>query len=160
MVVIKLRFHKTPKQRIHMFKNLTKNLIDHERIVTTVNRAKILRPFVEKMIALGKGGTLHHRRRAFDYMTDSRLVHKVFTTLAERYKNRTGGFTRIQKILKRRSDSARMAYIELVDNKLPWQFAELRYVKLNTLRQQKLEKEKAQENNSPTTEKNPISSLD
>lgn len=98
-----------------MLRNLATSLITHERIITTVPRAKELRRVVEKMITLGKKGELHNRRAAAGYLFEKDAVAKVFGDLATRFKDRKGGYTRILKTGNRAGDNASMALIELVD---------------------------------------------
>src|SRR5205085_12081392 len=90
-------------------------LLKHEQITTTLPKAKDLRPFVERLITLGKRGGLHARRQAIARLQDAGLADKLLTTLAERYRARQGGYTRIVKAGFRHGDDAPMAVIELVD---------------------------------------------
>ncbi len=101
-----------------MLRNLATSLITHERITTTVPRAKELRKVVERMITLGKKGELHHRRAAGGYLFEKDAVAKVFSDLALRFKDRKGGYTRIVKRGVRAGDNAKMALIEFVDYEL------------------------------------------
>jgi large subunit ribosomal protein L17 len=101
--------------RKSMFINLAHALLKHEQISTTLPKAKDLRPQVEKLITLGKRGDLHARRQALSVLKDVELVNKLFTTVAERYKARKGGYTRVLKAGFRYGDAAPMAIIELVD---------------------------------------------
>ncbi|MES2746385.1 MAG: 50S ribosomal protein L17 [Bdellovibrionota bacterium] len=101
-----------------MLRNLATALVTHERIITTVPRAKELRRVVEKMITLGKKGELHGRRAAAGYLFEKDAVAKVFGDLATRFKDRKGGYTRILKTGNRAGDNASMALIELVDYEL------------------------------------------
>ncbi len=98
-----------------LMNNLAFSLLDKEQILTTVPKAKALRPFVEKIISLGKKGDLSSRRKAFSFLRNDELVVKLFSSIAERYKERNGGFTRIVKAGFRKGDSAPIAIIELVD---------------------------------------------
>ncbi len=109
------KFGRTSAHRKALFRNLVGALIQRERISTTLAKAKELRGKVEKTITLGKKGTLHARRQAFKLAPQKEAVQKVFGSLAERYANRPGGYTRIIKIGPRRGDNAPMAFIELVD---------------------------------------------
>lgn len=101
--------------RKSMFINLAHALLKHEQISTTLPKAKDLRPQVEKLITLGKRGDLHARRQALSVLKDVELVNKLFTSIAERYKARKGGYTRVLKAGFRYGDAAPMAIIELVD---------------------------------------------
>jgi large subunit ribosomal protein L17 len=98
-----------------MFANLANALIKHEQIATTLPKAKDLRPVVEKLITLGKRGDLHARRQVLSVLKDNDLTHKLFAVLAERYKARKGGYTRVLKAGFRYGDNAPMAIIEFVD---------------------------------------------
>ncbi len=98
-----------------MFENLCHALLKHEQITTTLPKAKDLRPVVERMITLGKRGGLHARRQLIAKLQDAKIADKVMTTLAERYKSRAGGYTRILKAGFRYGDAAAMAVIELID---------------------------------------------
>ncbi len=105
----------TSSHRLAMFRNMAVALIKHEQITTTLPKAKELRPVAEKLITLGKRGGLHARRQAHAQLRDNRIVNKLFSTLAERYRARAGGYTRVLKAGVRFGDAADMAVIELVD---------------------------------------------
>jgi large subunit ribosomal protein L17 len=109
------RFNRTSSHRQAMFKNMANALIKHEQIVTTLPKAKDLRRVVEKLITLGKKGSLHARRQAFARLRDEGMTKKLFDVLGDRYKERNGGYTRVLKAGFRYGDSAPMAVIELVD---------------------------------------------
>jgi large subunit ribosomal protein L17 len=111
----KRRFNRTHEHRKAMFANLSQALIKHEQIVTTLPKAKDLRPVVEKLVTLGKRGDLHARRQAIAEIKDADLVKKLFEVLAPRYKDRHGGYTRVLKAGFRFGDNAPMAVIEFVD---------------------------------------------
>ena len=98
-----------------MFRNMAAALIKHEQIITTVAKAKELRPYVEKLVTLAKRGGLSNRRLAQARLLDETQLKKLFDVLAERYSNRDGGYTRIIKAGVRASDAAQMAVIEFVD---------------------------------------------
>ncbi|MEZ5690599.1 MAG: 50S ribosomal protein L17 [Rickettsiales bacterium] len=98
-----------------MFANLANALIKHEQISTTLPKAKDLRPVVEKLVTLGKRGDLHARRQAIAFVKDAEIVGKLFSTIAERYKTRNGGYLRVLKAGFRYGDNAPMAIIEFVD---------------------------------------------
>jgi len=98
-----------------MFRNMVTDFLDKERIITTVAKAKELRPFAEKLITLGKRENLHSRRRALSIIRRKSVVHKLFDSLAPRYADRNGGFTRIIRLGFRQGDNAERAIIELVD---------------------------------------------
>ena len=105
----------TSSHRAAMFRNMAVALLKHEQITTTLPKAKELRPVAEKLISLGKRGGLHARRLAFAELRDQKIVAKLFTALADRYKSRAGGYTRVLKAGMRHGDAASMAVIELVD---------------------------------------------
>jgi large subunit ribosomal protein L17 len=105
----------TTSHRFAMFRNMAHALIKHEQITTTLPKAKELRPVCEKLITLGKRGGLHARRQAYAQLRDDVIVAKLFTTIAERYKDRQGGYCRVLKAGMRYGDAADMAVIELVD---------------------------------------------
>jgi large subunit ribosomal protein L17 len=109
------RFNRTTEHRKAMFSNMAQALIKHEQIVTTLPKAKDLRPVVEKLVTLGKRGDLHARRQAMAQVKDVALVKKLFEVLGPRYKERNGGYTRVLKAGFRYGDSAPMAVIEFVD---------------------------------------------
>ena len=109
------KLNRTSKHRQMLFRNLSQALIKHEQIVTTLPKAKELRPVVEKLVTLGKRGGLHARRQAFAQLRDDKMVTKLFDVLAERYTERAGGYTRVLKAGFRYGDSAPMAVIEFVD---------------------------------------------
>jgi large subunit ribosomal protein L17 len=100
--------------RVMMFRNMVTSLFDKERIRTTLERAKAVRPIAEKMITLGKRETLHARRQALAYIKDPAVVTKLFDTLAPRFSDRNGGYTRIIRLGHRDGDGAPMAYLELI----------------------------------------------
>ena len=106
---------RTASHRTAMFANMAASLIKHEQITTTLPKAKELRPFVEKLVTLAKRGDLHARRQAISELRDQDQVRKLFDTLATRYKDRQGGYTRIIKAGFRYGDNAPMAVIEFVD---------------------------------------------
>jgi large subunit ribosomal protein L17 len=108
----------TSTHRIAMLRSMATSLIKHEQITTTLPKAKELRPYVERIITLGKRGDLHARRQAYAQIRDERVVDKLFTTIAERYKARAGGYTRVLKAGMRYGDAASMAVIELVERDL------------------------------------------
>ena len=109
------KLNRTTGHRKAMFANLAAALIKHEQIKTTLPKAKDLRPVVEKLITLGKRGGLHARRQALAVLRDRQLAEKLFGPLAERYKGRAGGYTRVLRAGFRFGDSAPMAIIELID---------------------------------------------
>jgi large subunit ribosomal protein L17 len=105
----------TSSHRAAMFRNMAVALIKHEQITTTLPKAKELRPVAEKLVTLGKRGGLHARRQAFNQLRDPVIVAKLFSALADRYKSRNGGYTRVLKAGMRHGDAADMAVIEFVD---------------------------------------------
>jgi large subunit ribosomal protein L17 len=109
------KLNRTSQHRKAMLANMAAALLKHEQITTTLPKAKELKPFVEKVITLGKKGGLANRRRAISIVRDEKQVAKLFDTLAPRYKDRQGGYTRVLKAGFRYGDAAPMAVIELVD---------------------------------------------
>jgi large subunit ribosomal protein L17 len=109
------KLNRTSAHRKAMFANMAVALIKHEQIKTTLPKAKELRPVVEKLITLGKRGNLHARRQAMSVLHDTKIADKLFSTLADRYADRQGGYTRVLKAGFRYGDAAPMAVIELVD---------------------------------------------
>ena len=109
------KLNRTAEHRRAMFANMCAALIKHEQIVTTLPKAKELRPIVEKLVTLGKKGGLALRRQAISELRDVDMTKKLFDTLALRYKDRHGGYTRIIKAGFRYGDNAAMAVIEFVD---------------------------------------------
>ena len=109
------RFNRTTEHRKAMLANMAAALIKHEQIVTTLPKAKDLRPVVEKLITLGKRGDLHARRLAMSKLRDETMVKKLFDVLGKRYQDRNGGYTRVLKAGFRYGDNAPMAVIEFVD---------------------------------------------
>jgi len=105
----------TSTHRVAMLRSMATSLIKHEQITTTLPKAKELRPYVERIITLGKRGGLHAQRQAHAQLRDEKVVQKLFTTIAERYKARNGGYTRVLKAGVRYGDAAAMAVIELVE---------------------------------------------
>jgi large subunit ribosomal protein L17 len=108
----------TSSHRKAMFRNMAVALLKHEQITTTLPKAKELRPVTEKLITLGKRGGLHARRQAYNELRDEKIVAKLFGGLADRYRARQGGYTRVLKAGIRYGDAASMAVIELVDRDL------------------------------------------
>jgi large subunit ribosomal protein L17 len=109
------KLNRTASHRKAMFANMAAALIKHEQIVTTLPKAKDLRPIVEKLVTLAKRGDLHARRQAISELRDVGMVKKLFDTLGPRYKARPGGYTRVLKAGFRHGDSAAVAVIEFVD---------------------------------------------
>ncbi len=100
--------------RMMLYRNLVTDVLRYGRIRTTEPKAKEIRPMVEHMVTLGKDGSLHARRQAIAFLTDVDVAHHVFEQIAPRYRERTGGYTRITKLGRRRGDGALIAQIELV----------------------------------------------
>ena len=109
------KLNKTTSHRKAMFMNLSNALIKHEQISTTLAKAKELKRFVEKIITLGKKGDLQSRRKAISILQDQAMTKKTFDILADRYKDRSGGYTRVVKLGNRFGDNSPMAVIEFVD---------------------------------------------
>jgi large subunit ribosomal protein L17 len=109
------KLQRTSSHRTAMFRNMAAALIKHEQIMTTTAKAKELRPYVEKLVTLAKRGGLSNRRLAHARLLDDTQLKKLFDVLAERYKDRAGGYTRVIKAGIRASDAAPVAIIEFVD---------------------------------------------
>src|SRR3954470_16830057 len=109
------KFNRKHEHRRAMFANMCASLIKHEQIVTTLPKAKDLRPIVEKLVTLGKRGDLHARRQAVAEMRDVAMVRKLFEVIGSRYKARDAGYTRVLKAGFRNGESAPVAVIEFVD---------------------------------------------
>ena len=109
------KLNRTASHRKALFRNMVTSLLEFEKITTTLPKAKELKRYLDKMITLGKQGDLAARRRALSYVQSKDVVHKLFTTLAERYATRKGGYSRIFRSGVRVGDNAPMAIIELVD---------------------------------------------
>jgi large subunit ribosomal protein L17 len=111
---------RTSEHRRALFRNQLRSLITHERIITTLPKAKELRPIAEKMVTLGRrADSLHARRLAARYITDRGLVKRLFDEIGPRFVSRPGGYTRIVKLGPRHGDGAELAVLEFVDYKLP-----------------------------------------
>ena len=109
------KLNRTSSHRKALFKNMAQAIIKHEQIITTLPKAKTMKPIVEKLITLAKKGSLHAKRQAYSKLRDEKMVTKLFGTLATRYADRAGGYTRVLKAGYRYGDAAAMAVIELVD---------------------------------------------
>ena len=109
------KLNRTASHRKAMFANMAASLIEHEQIVTTLPKAKEIRPIVEKLVTLGKRGDLHARRQAISQIRDVAVVAKLFDAIASRYATRNGGYLRIMKAGFRHGDNAPLAVIEFVD---------------------------------------------
>ena len=109
------KLNRTSSHRKALFKNMAQAIIKHEQIITTLPKAKTMKPIVDKLITLGKKGGLHARRQAFAKIRDNTMVAKLFDTLATRYADRNGGYSRVLKAGYRYGDAAAMAVLELVD---------------------------------------------
>jgi large subunit ribosomal protein L17 len=109
------KLSRSSAHRRALYRNLVTDLLNYEKITTTEAKAKEVRSLAERMITLGKDGKLHSRRQALAYILDEKVADKVFTTLAPRYAERPGGYTRITKIGPRLGDGAPMVQLELVE---------------------------------------------
>lgn len=116
--MVNRKLGRTSSHRMAMFRNQLASLIGNERIVTTLPKAKELRPIIEKLITLGKTDSVHGRRQAFKMVADETLIAKLFGTLGPRFAERPGGYTRIIKLGHRRGDAAEMAILEFVGYEL------------------------------------------
>jgi len=106
------KLNRTAEHRRSLWANMTAALIKHEQIITTLPKAKDLRPIIEKLVTLGKRGDLHARRQAIAQVRDVAMVRKLFDVLGPRYKDRNGGYTRVIKFGHRRGDAAMLSVIE------------------------------------------------
>src|SRR5215471_17660646 len=122
------KLNRKAEHRRAMFANMAASLIRHEQIVTTLPKAKDLRPIVEKLVTLGKRGDLHARRQAIAEMRDLAMVKKLFDVIGPRYKDRNGGYTRVLKAGYRYGDSAAVAVIEFVDRDVDAKGAEVLFL--------------------------------
>ncbi|MEJ7555343.1 MAG: 50S ribosomal protein L17 [Aquificaceae bacterium] len=114
--VKKKHFDRTKEQRLALYRSLARALIMEERIETSLQKAKAVRPFVEKLISLGKRGDLSARRHALSLLPDRRVIKRLFEEVAPRFENRNGGYTRIIKLPERRKgDGCELAILELVE---------------------------------------------
>tara|TARA_B100001248_G_scaffold69967_1_gene49483 strand:+ start:1516 stop:2073 length:558 start_codon:yes stop_codon:yes gene_type:complete len=136
------KLNRKTSHRLSLLKNLSKSLILHEQIETTLPKAKDLRPFVEKILTIGKANTLAAKRKVYSYLGDPKIVEKVFNVLGKRYQKRNGGYVRILKSGFRYGDSAPKAIIELVE----------RDVNAKGIEDKLREKNKNKEIGSPTPE--------
>ena len=109
------KLNRTSSHRKALFKNMAQAIIKHEQIITTLPKAKTMIPIIDKLITLGKKGSLHARRQAFSQLRDNNMVSKLFGDLATRYAERQGGYSRVLKAGYRYGDAAAMAVLELVD---------------------------------------------
>ena len=122
--MVNRKLGRTSAHRNALFRNQLASLIDRERIITTLPKAKELRPQIERLVTLGRTDSVHNRRQAARVIADEGLVQKVFGTLSPRFADRPGGYTRIIKLGPRRGDAAEMCIIEFVDYKLATEAAE------------------------------------
>lgn len=113
------KFSRTAAHRRAMFRNMTTSMIEHERLETTVEKAKDLRGVVEKLVTLAGEDTLPHRRRAYGYLKNKAVVHKLFADIGPRFRSRPGGYTRVIRTRRRAGDAAELAIIEFVDRSEP-----------------------------------------
>lgn len=108
------RLGRTSSHRIAMFRNMVTSLFEHERIITTTEKAKEVRPIAEKLVTLAKRGDMHARRQALGYVRSKAIVEKLFTVIKDKFADRNGGYTRILQTGVRKGDAAGMAIFELV----------------------------------------------
>ncbi|MFN4319183.1 MAG: 50S ribosomal protein L17 [Aquificaceae bacterium] len=114
--VKKKHFDRTKEQKLALYRSLARAIIMEERVETSLQRAKAVKPFVERLISLGKRGDLHARRLALKILPDKRVVKKLFEEVAPRFEGRNGGYTRIVKLPERRKgDGCELAILELVE---------------------------------------------
>ena len=113
--MVNRKLGRTSSHRLAMFRNQLASLIEHERIITTLPKAKEIKPLIEKLITLGKNDSVHARRQAAQTVASDTLVAKLFDTIGPRFSTRPGGYTRIVKLGSRRGDAAEMALLEFVE---------------------------------------------
>jgi large subunit ribosomal protein L17 len=141
----------TPHRRA-LLRNLCTSLFEHERITTTVHKAKEVRPLAEKLITLGKAGSLHARRQAAGMLLKAAVVQKLFDTIATRFSDRNGGYTRIIKLGHREGDGADLAVIELLGSELSVKKAEKAAAKAEAEKTAKAGKTKAKKKEEKSEE--------
>ncbi len=112
--VKKKRFDRHTSHRLAMFRNMVTSLIEEERIATTLEKAKVLRQYADRMVTLAKNGTLHARRKAASFVRGNKAVQKLFADLGPRFATRNGGYTRVLKLGNRHGDGSKMAFIEFL----------------------------------------------
>ncbi|HEY6137501.1 MAG TPA: 50S ribosomal protein L17 [Thermoanaerobaculia bacterium] len=117
--MVNRKLGRTTSHRLAMFRNQLASLIDKERIITTLPKAKELKPQIERLITLGRNDSVHNRRNAARQVQDDAMVSKLFDTLGPRFSDRPGGYTRIVKLGPRRGDAAEMAILEFIGYELP-----------------------------------------
>jgi len=110
-----IKLSRPEDHRKALIRNLISQLLTHERVMTTEAKAKAIRPFAERLITIAKEDTVHSRRRVARMLSDRNVVKKLFSDIAPRFRNRTGGYTRIMKLSNREGDNARRSIIELVE---------------------------------------------
>jgi large subunit ribosomal protein L17 len=139
------KLNRSSAHRKALFRNLVTSLLEHEQVKTTDAKAKAVRPIVDRMITLGKRGTLHARRQALSFVRSEDVVKKLFDDVAPRFRERPGGYTRIVKLGVRRGDAAAMSVVELVDRgDAARSEAEKKRERRARTRQRREEKERAQ----------------
>ena len=139
------KLQRNPSARRALLRGLATNVIERDRIVTTVTKAKAVRPWVEKMITLGKRDTLHSRRQAAAFLQTPEAVKKLFDTLAPRFSQQEGGYTRIIRLGPRKGDGAEEVVIEILGTELKKRAEERRKRKEERLKRQQEESESAEE---------------
>ncbi|MBW4040364.1 MAG: 50S ribosomal protein L17 [Acidobacteria bacterium] len=134
-----------------LLRNLVTSIILNDRVHTTITKAKASKPIVEKMITLGKNGSVHARRQALAYMMTPESVDRLFKTVAPRYATRPGGYSRIVRTGPRQGDAAEMAYIELLDAEIELNAKAEKRAKAREKRQEELQKQLAESENEQST---------
>jgi len=132
------------EHRRALFRNQLLSLMQHERIITTLPKAKELRPIAERMVTLGRKNTVHARRLAARWIADREVIKKLFSEIAPRFANRPGGYTRIVKLGPRKGDGAELAILEFVDYKLPEAAKEKKEEKQKKAKPEELRQEQPQ----------------
>ncbi len=139
------KLNRTQAERGTLYRNLVSSLFKHERIQTTISKAKVIRPLAEKMITKAKKQTLEARRAVSAYLFEEEVANKLFTDLATRFKDRPGGYTRILKLGPRNSDRSSMVLMELVDYSNKKVKKQVKKVNLKKNNEQKVEENKETE---------------
>lgn len=152
------KLQRNPSSRRALLRGLTTSIILEDRVITTVTKAKAVKPVVEKMITLGKRDTLHSRRQAASYLQTPDAVKRLFDTLAPRFAERKGGYTRIVRLGPRKGDGAEMALIEVLGAELKKRAEERRKRREERMKQQQEEEETVTDGKTPEEGSPPVAS--
>lgn len=152
------KLQRNPSSRRALLRGLTTSVILEDRVITTVTKAKAVKPVVEKMITLGKRDTLHSRRQAASYLQTPDAVKRLFDTLAPRFAERKGGYTRVVRLGPRKGDGAEMALIEILGAELKKRAEERRKRREERMKQQQEEEETVTEGSKTSETGSPVAS--